>query len=298
MVATARSFARRARAKFNLRLEVGVPVEGGLHAVRSAVTELVVCDDLSFLPSAAGFAVSCDDETIPEPENLAWQAARALHVTLPDVRIHIRKGIPVQAGLGGGSSDAAAALLGIAELLAGAGVALADGALLAAAASVGSDVPACLAPGLKVVEGTGDLVHRIAAKAPAWGVLLLKPACGVPTALAYRLLDAARASGSQPAPAGAGHVDEICRAFGGSDFDRACALLHNDFQAPVEAAYPDVAAARARIVATGARSTILCGSGSCVAGLFATVGDAERALAALRPAAGEWAVATGFADGR
>ena len=297
MPAAARAFVLMARAKFNVRLEVGALRTDGLHDVRSVVAELLVADELAFLPSEGSFSVSCDDPAIPEPENLASKAANALGIELPPIRIHIKKGLPMEAGLGGGSADAAAALRGLAAILAQRGVTVSHDAMLAAAARVGSDVPACLTPGLKLVEGAGERVRPLGAVSPHWGLLLLKPAFGVPTATAYRLLDDARASGADaPGPDGRG-IEELCEAIEQADFGRACALAHNDLQRAVEAAYPVVAKARLRLVSAGAAATILCGSGSCVAGLFENVTEAEKALALVRPARDEWAAATGFANG-
>jgi 4-diphosphocytidyl-2-C-methyl-D-erythritol kinase len=298
MAATARAFVLMARAKFNLRLDVGALRADGLHDVRSVVAELLVADELVFLPSESGFRVSCDDLSIAESENLALRAANALGIDLPSIHILIKKRLPVEAGLGGGSADAATALRGLVAALAETGVTVSHEAMLAAAARVGSDVPACLIPGLKLVEGAGEKVRPIVASTPHWGLLLLKPAIGVPTATAYRLLDDARAAGGDLPRSVGGSIEELCDAIARGDFGRVCALAHNDLQRPVEAAHPFVAAARLRLVSAGAATTILCGSGSCVAGLFENVAEAQKALALVRPARGEWAAATGFAHGR
>lgn len=298
MAATVRAFVLNARAKFNLYLKVGALASNGLHQIRSLVADLSVCDEVSFLPSDRGFSVSCDDPAIPERDNLAWHAARALDIELPDIRIHIRKVLPSQAGLGGGSADAAATLRGIAALLAESGVTISPEMLNAAATRVGSDVPACLVPGLRLVDGTGEIVKPVRARAPHWGVLLFKPSLGVATARAYELLDAAREAGRNLERASATALVELCDAMTGHDFGRACALAHNDFGQPIEEAYSEISDARRRVVAAGAAATILCGSGSCVAGLFENVGEAQKALTLVRPGPGEWAVATGFSDGR
>jgi 4-diphosphocytidyl-2-C-methyl-D-erythritol kinase len=298
MAATARAFVLMARAKFNMRLEVGALRADGLHGVRSVVAELLVADELAFLPSEDGFRVSCDDPSITESENLALRAANALGIELPPIHILIKKRLPLEAGLGGGSADAATALRGLVAVLAETGVTVSQEAVLAAAARVGSDVPACLTPGLKLVEGAGEKVQAIAAPTPHWGLLLLKPAIGVPTATAYRLLDDERAAGGDPPRPGPGSIEELCGAIERGDFGRVCALAHNDLQRPIETAHPFVAAARLRLVSAGAATTILCGSGSCVAGLFENVSEAEKALALVRPVRGEWAAATGFAHGR
>src|ERR1700692_2107690 len=117
MAATAQAFVRTARAKFNLRLEIGAVRADGLHDVRSVIGELVVGDELAFRPSENGFSVSCDDPGIPLADNLAWRAANARDSSLPPVHVHIKKRLPIQAGLGGGSADAATVLRGLASIL-------------------------------------------------------------------------------------------------------------------------------------------------------------------------------------
>lgn len=295
MAATALAFVRTARAKFNLRLEIGAVRADGLHDVRSVIGELVVGDEVAFRPSENGFSVSCDDSGIPQADNLAWRAAKALDISLPPVHVHVKKRLPIQAGLGGGSADAAAVLRGLASILNAMGVTVSGKKLMQAATRVGSDVAACLTPGLKLVEGGGQLIRPLPSVALPWGVLLLKPAIGVSTADAYRLLDEARRSGDVEPPHRASETSDLCDALARADFGRTCELARNDFQDVIEAAHPEVASARTRLQSAGAATAILCGSGSCVAGLFEDAGAARHALTLLQPSRGEWAAATGFA---
>src|SRR5438132_1329539 len=156
------------------------------------------------------------------------------------------------AGPGGGRADAAAVLRGLAALAAESGIALADETLLAAATRVGSDVAACLTGGIKLVEGAGEVVRPLAVQAPHWGVLLLKPGIGVPTARAYRLLDESRRQAGVAAHGADDATARLCDALARRDFGRACALAENDFQRVIEDAYPDVARSRRRVIASGA----------------------------------------------
>jgi len=292
MEPAARGFAVMARAKFNVRLEVGAKRLDGFHALRSVVADLAVADEVEFTGSSA-FSVDCDDPTIRPEANLAYLAAVNLSVDLPAVAVHIRKHLPQQAGLGGGSADAAATLRGLARVAGEAGRPIADGALLAAAIKAGSDVAACLYPGLKVVEGRGEKVRPLGFGPPSWGVLLLKPTGGVDTKTGYQLLDAARADAAADVAVD-GAIERLVIALEKRDFATACALVHNDFQGPVETAYPAIARARERIEAAGAAAALLCGSGSCVAGLFETVDAARFAATRLTIAEGEWSCATSF----
>ena len=292
MSPTAPGEALTARAKLNLRLEVLDKQPSGLHGVRSFMGDLELADEVTIATADGDFHVECEGTAIPERENLAWLAATRLDVDLRGIRVRIRKYIPTQAGLGGGSADAAAVLRGLSDLLAKRGKPISD-EKLREAASVGSDVPACLVRGFKVVEGTGDIVRAVKLAMPTWGMLLLRPPSGVPTAEAYRLIDAARPEGA-PASSDSG-ILELIKAIEARDFNRACALFYNDFQPVIEMIFPAVAAARQRLKAVGAAATLLCGSGACVAGFFLTRAMAESALPALSLAPGEWATATGFA---
>lgn len=293
MVAAARGFAISARAKFNVRLEVGGKRADGFHAVRSFIADLAVCDELEFSPAGA-FAVDCDDPTIARESNLAYKAALALSIDLPPVRVLVNKRVPLRAGLGGGSADAAATLRGIARAMSEAGNPIDEALLVEAAAKTGSDVAACLVAGLKIVEGKGDLVRRLPFAAPSWGVLLLKPSIGVDTSAAYRILDEARDETGDRF-AGEDAVLRLADAIEARDFVAACALAHNDFQNAIEAAFAPIADARARLRAAGAPATVLCGSGACVAGLFATIDAARIASSRIALADDEWSCATGFA---
>ncbi len=291
MKTAAGAFTRRAHAKLNLRLEVGERM-GDLHSLVSVIAPLELADELRFSPAPDGFTVMCDGLAIPERTNLVWRAAHELGVP-PPIAVALVKSIPLQAGLGGGSADAAETLLGIARLFRDGGRDIAQSVLHEAATRLGSDVPSALVPGLKIVAGVGEKVMPHPCRPPAWGVFLLKPHVGSDTARAYALLDAARSM----APIVDQAFDSaraMCHAFASHDFSQFLALLHNDFCAAIEQALPDVASARERLANAGAAGTILCGSGSCVAGFFEDVDSARRAHEHTPLGEGEWSLVTRF----
>jgi 4-diphosphocytidyl-2-C-methyl-D-erythritol kinase len=293
MMAAARGFAGMARAKFNVRLEVGAQRPDGFHGLRSVIADLALADGIEF-GAGREFQVECDDPSISRENNLAFVAARNLAADLPAMRIYIRKRIPQQAGLGGGSADAAATLRGIAAASAEIGRPISEQALFDAAIKTGSDVPACLVAGFKRVEGRGEIVRPLGIRPPPWGLLLLKPAGGIDTTSGYRALDQSRTDSMADAHHSKA-IERLIAALESHDFAATCALAHNDFQAPIEAAYPMVADVRRRLDAAGSAATVLCGSGSCVAGWFPSVDDARSAAVRLSLADGEWSCATGFA---
>jgi len=283
-----------ARAKLNVRLEVLARQPSGLHGIRSLISDLSIADEIELREAPDGeFSVDTEGAQIPERKNLVWLAATRLGVDLTGLQVRIHKRIPMQAGLGGGSADAATVLRAIAERFEKRGTPITEKKMREAVA-VGSDVPACLVQGLKIVEGTGDIVRPVSIPPPPWGVLLLRPADGVPTAEAYRLLDAAR--GDDVPPSSEAEVLELCRAIALRDFARACALFHNDFQPVIEMLFPSVAEARERLLSVGAEAAILCGSGSCVAGFFETRSAASAAYSKLSVGEGEWIYPTSFSN--
>ena len=281
-----------ARAKINLRLDVLDRQANGLHGIRSMVADLEIADDVKIIERYGEFSVTCEGADIPERENLAWLAAQSLGVDLSGLQVHIRKRIPMQSGLGGGSSDAAAVLRGLTGIFAARRMPLSKDKVHEAT-RVGSDVPACMVPGFKIVEGTGDIVRPIPVPAPPWGIVLLRPNAAVPTSEAYRLLDAAREEGAQLRAER--EFVALRSAIGSRNFARALTLLTNDFQPVIELVFPPVASARERLQAAGATATLLCGSGSCVAGFFENRGAAETATRKIQRNDGEWIVSTGFA---
>jgi 4-diphosphocytidyl-2-C-methyl-D-erythritol kinase len=304
MAAWTRAFLLKARAKLNLTLSLGSVQANGLHEISSFVAALTLADDLWFEPHAGAFTVVCEGIDLPERENLAFRAAeairRAFDVDTRGVLIRIEKRIPTEAGLGGGSADAAAALTGLATIARerGAGT-LADSELCRIAAMLGSDVPVCLLPGFKRIAGTGEIVRREALVSPPWGVGLLKPAMGLASAVAYGLFDEgdlARERSSKPFDA-RDDADQMAASICSDSYTDFCRLLHNDFDPVVSRALPEVARTHDRLRRAGATATLLCGSGTTVAGFFPTVTDAETAIASIALDAGEWSAATGFADG-
>ncbi len=257
-----------APAKINLTLEVLARRDDGYHGIRSVMVPLELGDEIAIEPSDR-FAFACDAGELGGDDNLVVRAFRSLP-HLPAVGVTLHKRIPTQAGLGGGSSDAAAVLLAAMHEAFGPAPAL---DWLAVARALGSDVPFFLARGGALVEGTGERVIPAGAL-PPWHVLIVKPPAAVSTAAAYAQLD----RGERPSRPRSESVSlAMLTALQRADFDAVEGLLHNDFHACVAAAEPAVAVALGALRSAGARKAVLAGSGSCV---FALARDA-RELAAL-----------------
>jgi 4-diphosphocytidyl-2-C-methyl-D-erythritol kinase len=261
----------RAHAKINLDLWVGSRRPDGFHDVQTTLQALDLHDTLKFDAVRGAFTLDGDAAAMPlDRSNLIWRAADALwHAggrtgPLRGVRISVVKRTPSQAGLGGGSSDAAAALVGLNRLWR-LGMSLHELATLAS--GLGADVPFFLYGGTALGLGRGDRVFPLA-DLPVRLVVLALPVGGVGTADAYRWLAESRTAGEliPRLPA-----DWAALPTGGG----------NDFEPVVEPRHPDVAAARRQLTEHGAEVARMSGSGSAVFGLFGRRVEAERAARAL-----------------
>ena len=253
-----------APAKINLTLEVLARQVDGFHGVRSVMVPLGLADEL-IVETNDRFVFACDRLELAGDDNLAVRALRALGPP-PPCRITLRKQIPVQAGLGGGSSDAATVLR--AAMTGAFGTVAAD--WLQVARALGSDVPFFLAETGALVEGTGERVTPLGAL-PPWHAVIVKPPAGVATAAAYARLDE-RERTIRP------RRDSIsiaaATALQRGDFATVQSLLHNDFQTTVAEMVPEVATSLDALRAAGAAAPLLAGSGSSV---FALASDAAAA---------------------
>jgi len=271
-----------APAKLNLTLEVLSRRGDGYHTLRSLMVPIGLYDRVDLEPSAAP-SFEVDDAALGADDNLVVRALAAAGVATPfDVRLV--KVIPTGGGLGGGSSDAAAILRAAIEGLLGK---VTTGDWLEAARRLGSDVPFFLAGTAALVEGTGERVTGIGAL-PNWWSVVVRPPVAVPTAEAYRLLDAARMGSAPPSRPRASSlslqaVDALQRA----EFAALQSTLVNDFHEPVLAAYPAIARAAAALRAAGGTNALLSGSGSCLFALFESERDARDCAARVDPASAE-----------
>lgn len=260
----------RAPAKLNLSLEVLGRRDDGLHALRSVMVPVDLCDELRIERSQDG-AFTCD---VPELQtgNLAERAMRSLGIS--GFRVALHKAIPTGAGMGGGSSDAAAILLAAQRGVFGE-VAQTD--YLAAARSLGSDVPFFLVETAALVEGTGERVTALG-PVPPWHAVVVKPPVAVSTAWAYAQIDA---SPRETRPRSTSVSLQLGEALQRAEFDGVVALLQNDFEDVLAPSTPEIASALQALRAAGAPHPLLTGSGSCVFALTQTAAQAEQLAAAL-----------------
>jgi 4-diphosphocytidyl-2-C-methyl-D-erythritol kinase len=287
-----RAIRVRAFAKINLSLQVVGARSDGYHELRTTFQSLALHDTLTCRARPGPFHIVCDDEACPAGEsNLVWRAAEGLWASagrrgmLRDVAVRISKRIPIAAGLGGGSSDAAAAIRALAALWR---VELGAARARRLAAALGADVPFFLDGGTALGVGRGDLLRRLADAPPAW-VTLVVPSFGVSTADAYRWFDELVTPVARPFPPSR-EASADRRSLGGGGQGRdprgtespaLLAQLQNDLEAPVAARHPEIAHLVEAFRDKGASHAAMSGSGSSVFGLFDRRAGASAAARAV-----------------
>jgi 4-diphosphocytidyl-2-C-methyl-D-erythritol kinase len=267
-----------APAKINATLEILGRRDDGYHTLRSVMLPLALYDRIELEPSDSPAFRSSDPAL--QDGNLVVRALAAAGFG-DRFEVTLEKTIPAGGGLGGGSSDAASVLRAAMEGRLGA---VPERDWLATASELGSDVPFFLAGTGALVEGTGERVTALGTL-PRWWTIVARPHASVPTAEAYRRLDAARRDGppqpSRPRATSASlaAVDALQRR----EFAAFAAALVNDFHDLILAAYPAIARTASALAAAGAEHVLLSGSGSCLFAPFESEARA-REVAARIPA--------------
>ena len=269
-----------ARAKINLTLSVLRKREDSFHDLASLVTFASLGDELRLrlgdelsLTLSGPFAAEAGEGDA----NLVLKAARALQRRRPRLRLghfHLEKRLPVAAGLGGGSADAAAALRLIARAN---GLSPADPDCVQAAEETGSDVPVCLAGGSRMMRGRGEILGP-QLDLPACPAVLVNPGIRLETAPVFKALGwRAESVGAKVfVPPDSGWLDAIA----------ACG---NDLEAPAIALEPSIETARAELAAApGCVLARMTGSGATLFGLFAEMADAAAAAESLAKRQPRW----------
>lgn len=275
-----------APAKVNLGLLVGPVRSDGYHEIFSPMLPVTLADLVTArpAPAGAGLAVACD--VAPGEDNLAAKVVRELERRLGrsfDVRLSIVKRVPAAAGLGGGSSDAAAALIAVERLFE---LDLPVRLRYEIAGAVGSDVPFFLWPGPQLAMGRGTVLKEIALPEPLHVVIAL-PGLALSTADVYRWFaerpDAARTALAERKSFAERTQALYARLSAARRPRDLVGVVDNELEAPVVARHPEIGELKERLRAAGAFAASMSGSGSSVFGLFASAASAQRALAALAP---------------
>lgn len=265
-----------AYAKINLTLDITRKRSDGYHDISTVMQSISLCDELELTKNKDGkIKISCNKRGVPTDErNSAYKAAKAIMeycgITEMGVNIFIKKSIPVEAGMGGGSADAAAVLLGMNKLF---DLQLTDGILVDIAAGIGADVPFCLLGGTRRCEGIGDVMMEVP-PIPECFILICKPPVGVSTALAYSESDKYPQDGSFMTPL-------MVDALSTGDINKVVEAIGNRFDDILQ--IPDVQIIKSLMDEYGALGSCMTGSGSAVFGIFKDELKVKEAYEVLKP---------------
>ena len=264
----------RAYAKVNLAFEVRGLREDGYHEVATVLQSVALADEVEIERARAGFELRVEPEGTevgPLQKNTAYAAWKALCEFAGGelaARVTLRKEIPAGAGLGGGSADAAAVLVGLNELF---DLGLKADELGVLGARIGADVPFCVSGGTALGEGVGDRLTPLPAP-PDHHLVIAKPREGADTGEIYRAHDERPGEGKAS-------VQPVTAALRSGDLSALAGAVGNDL-APVTAAFvPEVAEYERALLEAGALGAAMSGSGTAVYGVFGS-GDDARSVAA------------------
>lgn len=263
-----------APAKVNLILRILDRRSDGYHNLWSIMHTVALEDELriSLVPHRQDIQLRCDTEELAaDRSNLVYRAAAAVlerAERTTGLEIHLSKRIPMGAGLGGGSSDAAATIVGVNRLL---NLGWSDARMAEVGQSLGSDVPFFLFAPSACVAGRGETVKPVAIDGVRW-VVLVNPGFGVETRWAYHELAATRGTVHPLSPMHAS-LDRHAQL----TWEQLAAAAENDFEAPVFARHGTLGEIKQALIERGAQLALLSGSGATVFGLFHDEAAARRA---------------------
>jgi 4-diphosphocytidyl-2-C-methyl-D-erythritol kinase len=267
-----------APAKINLFLHVGSKRADGYHDLQSLVTFVEAGDALE-IASAPRLSLEIDgpfgQALARDSNNLVLKSGRALGESLGKdlhARLKLTKNLPVASGIGGGSADAAATLRGLAELW---GTAPATVEL---AASIGSDIPVCLASRTAWMEGRGERVTLLD-DLPAMDLVLANPGVALPTAGVFSLLVDRSGTGGPSPPRDLTSL---------ADLVRYLQVTRNDLEAPARSIAPIIDEVLQSLRSRGALLARMCGSGATCFGLYSNAADAAEATRAITMSYPQW----------
>ena len=267
----------KAWAKLNLTLDVLGKQDGGYHELKMVMQTASLSDDVRIELTGDGIiSVQSNFAFLPrDGSNIAAKAAAAFFAAAgmhgAGARITLRKRIPVGAGLGGGSADAAAVLRGL-NTLCGAGMRAPE--LEALGLTLGSDVPFCIRGGTKKAVGRGEQLLP-APEMPMCGIVICKPRFSIRTPELFARIDGRR---SRVRP----DTDGLLAAMAQGDVRGTAQRMYNVFEDVLPRRCSEIGVIKSALLDRGALGAVMTGTGSAVFGVFASAEDAARAAAEMR----------------
>ena len=256
---------KRAYAKLNLTLGVLYKRADGYHALDSIMQTIDLFDTVT-VERARDILVTSTGMLLPYDNTIRRAAELYRALTGRSAHIRVIKRIPAEAGLGGGSADAAATLNALQDLFGE----VDEKTLVELAAKVGADVPFCLKGGTQRAEGIGEVLTPV--RGMKLNLVVAKPAEGVSTKKLFSLLKLPRIMPETTA---------ALAALAQGDLDALCPLLFNALEEPALELVPEIGRIKADLLALGAKAACMSGSGSAVFGVFADKAQAEDAAKKL-----------------
>lgn len=259
----------KAAAKVNLMLDLTAVLENGYHSIYTVMQSIGLFDTITVETTDSDkITLSCSDESMPtDNKNTAWKAAEFFfeHIgsEIKGVNIHINKNIPSQAGMAGGSADAAAVIVALDKLF---NTNLREEELLSIGEKVGADVPFCILGGTRLCLNKGEIMAKLPDFNPCY-MVIVKPDQGVSTKEAYSNYDSAQ---------WIRHPDNEGFLFAATtkDFDTMCKKAANVFEQVVEVS--DRVKIKSVMRNHNAKLAMMTGSGAAVFGVFVSKQDAEN----------------------
>ena len=269
----------QSHAKVNLYLKIGKKLKSGYHNIQSVMQPIQLHDNISFEKlSEDAIIVQSNNPDLESKGNLAYKAASLLKEKFKvkeGIRINIEKTIPMSAGLGGGSSNAANALVTLNILW---GLKIPQKRLIGIGAGIGSDVPFFIVGKTALVEGTGNKIKPLR-KSVSLNIVLVNPGIKVSTSWAYRQFDKSKnnlSSGNKK------NVKDLVNAINKKDIKKISENVYNDFDAIMEKKYKIIKEIKTNFRKFGALNSSISGSGPTVIGIFDSIYTAREAYFKLK----------------
>lgn len=264
-----------ARAKINLSLDVTEKRKDGYHNLRMIMQELEFHDTVYIKEASCGIEINCSNPDIPvDNGNTAYKAAEFIinkYKVKKGVKIFISKRIPLSAGLGGGSSDAAAVIKALDNMFK---LDIPKKEIMEIAASIGSDVPFFINGGTQLAEGKGELLTELNPLFPM-NILLVNPGFEVSTAWVYKNFDPASVK-LRP------NTDNLIKAVNNNNLNMLARNMENVLESVTIKRYEIIDNIKKQILQQGAKGSIMSGSGPTVFGIFTDSNTAVKAFDALK----------------
>ena len=256
------TLTRKAYAKINLGLDVLRRREDGYHEVKMIMQTVDIYDVLTFVKAPAGvFRLSVDSAQIPDDDNnLVLKAARLLFATAgidAGVEVTLQKNIPVAAGMAGGSTDAAATLIGLNALY---DLRFTTEQLQEIGVKLGADIPYCIMGGTALSQGIGEILRPLPAP-PRAHLVIAKPDLMISTKYVYENL---HANSLKVHP----NIDGMIEALSNRDLIKMCSLMGNVLETVTEKENPIITQIKDLMKEQGATGALMSGSGPTVFGIF------------------------------